>query len=122
MDRDMVINQDAATLKLLRDYQENGQRIGGLANLVHSKVTAIRKLLDLLESADPGQVVAVDDGFRVPPGWTVDPGNTDHVPLGDVSIEEVHEALRELSMAKEDATRLEGCLKTAGFSGFIRTE
>ena len=66
----MVINEDAATLKLLRDYQENGQRIGGLTNVVHSKVTAIRKLLDLMESADPDQVVAVDDGFKVPPRWT----------------------------------------------------
>ena len=117
----MVISDEAATLKLMRDYQENGERIGGLANIVHSKGTAIRKLLDLLDSK-PDQVRIEENGFKVPPEWTVDPKATEYIALDDVSVASLHEALRELAMAKEDAKRLEGCLNTAGFPGLVRKE
>ncbi len=115
----MVISDEAATLKLMRDYQKNGEHIDGLANIVHSKGTAIRKLLDLLDSK-PDQVRIEENGFRVPPKWTVDPEATEYIALDDVSVASLHEALREMAMAVEDAKRLEGCLNTAGLPGYGR--
>ena len=114
------MNEDAATLKLLKDYQDNGRRIGSMANVVHSRAQALHRLATLLLES-PRQVTPVAGGFEVPSSA---PAVIDNVviQMEEMSLQVIHEELTALVAAHGEAERLEKCLKTAGFPDFIRDD
>ena len=114
------MNEDAATLKLLNDYQDNGRRVGSMANVVHSRVQTIHRLMTLLLES-PQDVHPVPGGFEVPSKAPAVIGR-EVIGLADLSFDTLHEELSALAEARQDAQRLEQCLHTAGFPDFIRKQ
>ena len=59
----MTINEDSATVKLLRDYQDSKRRVASLTHALNCKIENIRQLLDHF---DRDEVDWSPQGFRVP--------------------------------------------------------
>ena len=60
-----MIDENAAIVKLMKDYQDNGRRVAALTHAVNSRVKAINRLTGLVKE-NVRQVTAVAGGFRVP--------------------------------------------------------
>ena len=107
-----MIDENAAIVQLMKDYQDNGRRIAALTHAVNRRVKAIDRLTSLLKE-NVRLVTAVSGGFRVP----IEPpviGEKD-VPFDTLSIEALHEELAALALANHEAKQLQSCMRTAGF-------
>ena len=108
-----MIDENAAIVQLMKDYQDNGHRIAALTHAVNRRVKAIARLADLLKE-DLRQVTAVSGGFRVPSEAPVVIGDVD-ASLDTLSISALHEELEALAVANHEAKQLQACMRTAGF-------
>ena len=108
----MAIDENAAIVQLMKDFQDSRRRVGALTHAVNSRVKAIAELLDLLKE-DVGQVGTTRDAFTVPLRVAID--HNMPVPTEKVSTEKLHEELEQLSEAREEAQRIEACVRSAGF-------
>ena len=107
-----MIDENAAIVQLMKDYQDNGRRIRALRHAVNSRLKAICRLTSLLEE-NVRQVKAVSGGFRVPMEPPVI-GDKD-ILFDAVSLESLHEELTALAAANDEAEQLKDCMQTAGF-------
>ena len=108
-----MIDENAAIVQMMKDYQDNGRRIAALTHAVNRRVKAIDRLTSLLKE-NVRQVAAVSGGFRVPSETPVVIGDVD-VSLDTVSISALHEELEALAVANHEAKQLQACMRTAGF-------
>ena len=108
-----MIDENAAIVQLMKDYQDNGRRIAGLTHAVNRRVKAIDRLTDLLKE-NVCQVTVVEGGFRVPSEAPAVISQKD-VPFDTLSIEALHEELAALAVAIHEAKQLQACMRTAGF-------
>ena len=108
-----MIDENAAIVQMMKDYQDNGRRIAALTHAVNRRVKAIDRLTSLLKE-NVRQVTAVSGGFRVPSEAPVVIGDVD-VSLDTVSISALHEELEALAVANHEAKQLQACMRTAGF-------
>ena len=107
----MAIDENAAIVQLMKDYQDSRRRVGALSHAVNSRVKAIADLVDLMKD-DANQVKTTQDGFSVPHQIIID---RKVVPLEAVSTAKLHEELTQLIDAQEEASRIEACVRSAGF-------
>ena len=111
-----MIDENAAIVQLIKDYQDNGRRIAALTHAVNRRVKAIDRLTGLLKE-NVCQVTTVSGGFRVhrrPPAVI---GGED-VPFDTLSIEALHEDLAALAIAHHESKQLQSCMRTSGFPDF----
>lgn len=110
------MDENAAIVQLMKDYQDNGRRIAAFSHAVNSRVKAIDRLMALVKE-DVSQVDVVAGGFRIPAEGPII-GQKD-LQFEAVSIEGLHEELGALRTAMEEAKQLETCLRTAGFHDLV---
>ena len=108
-----MIDENAAIVQLMKDYQDNGRRIAALTHSVNRRVKAIHRLSGLIKE-DVCQVTAIAGGFRVPSEAPAVIGRVD-VSFDTLAMETLHEELAALAVANHEAEQLKSCMRTAGF-------
>ena len=114
----MAIDENAAIVQLMKDFQDSRRRVGALTHAVNSRVQAIAELSDLLKQ-DIRQVGTTHGGFTVPHEIIVD---RKVIQLESVSTERLYEELAQLAKAREEAQRIEECVRSAGFPDLTTTK
>ena len=113
----MAIDENAAIVQLMKDFQDSRRRVGALTHAVNTRVKAIAELSNLMRE-DIGQVKTTQGGFTVPHQVIVDRKT---IAMESVSTEKLHEELSQLIDAQDEAHRIEACVRSAGFPDLTAT-